>query len=213
MPEVSTIITPLQAWHVCTSIKLHFEDKIDAVKYNFKMPSLTPKAFEARKDRYFFEKLARQRPRLNECVWYVTANVLADNTWVGEMKSEPYNELVGWHQSAWYRFESEMKQISERFENFDDMLERRVTLREGTCPPPILTAFSNGDVSIHSIAVLHSLTGFLDREMKEVTDPLGMWNQSAIKVKKYCRVLNFDCPFDMTKMRKLVIEAFTSTTK
>ena len=57
---VTEKITPLQAWHLATSIKLHFDGKLDAVKYHYKMPSLTQKAFDARKDRYHFEKLARR---------------------------------------------------------------------------------------------------------------------------------------------------------
>ena len=207
MESTSNKVTPLQAWNLVTSIKLHFEGKLDAVKYRFSMKSLSAQAFEARKDRYFFEKLARRHSEFNECLWYVSANVMAGKKWIGSMNEEPYIELRAYHESMQYRFSQEIKSVVERFSDFDDMLEANHRL-DGVRPPPILAAYSQDKVSIHGLAILQTLTGFLDREMPKVNDPLGLWTEHSLKARKYAQLLARE--LHIPTYRQITIDAFTS---
>lgn len=197
-------IAPLQAWHIATSIRLHFEDRLDAVKYRFKMASLTQKAFEIRKDRYHFEKLSRKHSDLNDAIWYCVANVLAGNKWIGDMNEEPFIELKAYHESMKYRFEQELKVIRDKHGNVFDEL-----MKGSDRPPRILMAYAASEVSIHALSVIQCLTGFLNNEMKNVSDPLGLWNEHAIRVKKYAQILSRD--LHVPAYRDIVISVFTST--
>ena len=49
---------PFESYKLYNALKLHFESKYDAVKYNYKT-SVTPNSFFKRKDKYFFAKLAK----------------------------------------------------------------------------------------------------------------------------------------------------------
>lgn len=202
---VTEKITPLQAWHLATSIKLHFDGKLDAVKYRFKMPSLTQKAFDVRKDRYHFEKLARKHSDFNECVWYCASNVMAGNKWIGDMNEEPLVELRAWHESMNYRFEQEMKALAESGETFDGLLLD--TTQEGK-PPRLLQSYASGKTSIHSTAIIQCLTKFIEREMPKVKDPLSMWEEHSTRVKAYGRIL--EQSLHQPTMKGIVIRTFTS---
>lgn len=202
-------INPVQAWQLCTSVKLYFEDKYDAPKYNFRMPSLTASGLLGRKDRYFFEKLARNHSEFDECLWFVVSNVLAGNGWIGDMNEQTFTEFSAWHQSMAYRFEQELKSVMNRFGCLDDALEAQINLRD-TRPPPILFAYTQKDISIHTIAILQCFTSFLDREMRNVPDPLGMWNDHCGKIVKYAKILHPRIPCGLfSKMKNTTIKLFT----
>lgn len=201
--HVTEKITPIQAWNIATTMKLHFEGKLDAVKYRFSMKNLTAKSFEGRKDRYHFEKLARKHSDLNECIWYCASNVMSGNKWIGDMNEEPYVELRAYHESMNYRFEQEIKALAESGEKFDDLL-MDIT-GEGKAPR-LLQSYASGKSSIHLIAIIQALTGFL-REMPKVKDPLRMWEEHATRVSAYSKILvhNLDAP----TFKRIVISAFT----
>jgi len=201
---VTEKITPLQAWHIATSIRLHFEGKFDAVKYHFKMPSLTQKAFEARKDRYFFEKLARNHAPLDEAIWYCTSNVMNGNKWIGDMNEEPYTDLCAWHESMNYRFEQEMKALQDSGETFDGLL---LDLTQEGKPPRILQAYASNKISIHAIGVVQCLTKFIDYEMSKVKDPLGLWKEHSTQVQAYAKIL--ERKLHQSILRNIVIQSFT----
>lgn len=201
--NTSEKITALQAWNIATSMKLHFEGKLDAVKYRFSMKSLTAKSFEGRKDRYHFEKLARRHSDFNECIWYCASNVMAGNKWIGDMNEEPYVELRAYHESMNYRFEQEVKALAESGEEFDALLMDKTG--EGKAPR-LLQSYASGKASIHLISIIQCLTGFL-REMAKVKDPLGMWEEHATRVSAYSKILerNMHSP----TFKNIVIKAFT----
>jgi len=169
------------------------------------MRSLTPQAFEARKDRYFFEKLARKHSDFHECVWYCTSNLIHGNKWIGSMNEEPFTDLKAWHESMDYRFEQELKKLAEDGETFDGLL---LNLKLDGKPPRLLQSYASGKTSIHAIGIVECLTGFLSREMNKVIDPLLMWEEHSTCVRAYARIL--ETKIDKVAMKSIVIKVFTS---
>jgi hypothetical protein len=199
-------INPVDAWRIFSAVRLHFDGNYDAHRYNFRMPNLKPSAFEGRRDRYFFEKAARNYATQDDYVWFCVSNILYGHKWIGEMNQTAYDELKTWHESMAYKFTEELKLILDRFGNFDDMIEANVKL-DGTRPPPILVAYSNLEVSIHTITILECLTGFLKKEMVSVSDPMGIWNTHATRIMKYAPFLK--AKLDANKYKNIVISLFT----
>lgn len=201
-------INPVDAWRIFSAIRLHFDGNYDAHKYNFRMPNLKSSAFEGRRDRYFFERAAKNHPTQDDYVWFCVANILYGHKWIGEMTETAYDELKAWHESMSYKFTEELRHIIDRFGTFDDMVEAHSKMdHNGKRPPPILVAYSNLDISIHTIAIIEHLTGFLKREMVGVGDPMGLWNTHATRVIKYAPFLK--TKLDAHKYKNIVISLFT----
>ena len=209
MQVSSDKVTPLQVWNLVTSIKLHFEGKFDAIKYRFSMKSLSAQAFEIRKDRYYFEKLARRHSDFNECLWYSAANVMVGNRWIGSMNEEPYVALQSYHESMIYRFGEEMKSLARSEGSLD-----RLLISIDNQPPRILKAVASGTLSIHAAAILEALAQFLNREMPKISDPLGLWEEHHLKIEKYAQLLSWDSRIfsnsNRKSLRDVVIKSFTS---
>lgn len=204
-------LNPFEAFHLVTSVKLHFDDKYDAVKYRFRLgPRMSPATFDARRDKYFFERLARNHSDPDDCLWYVVANVMVGNGWIGKMTEEPFVELSSWHQAATYKFETELNSIRNRFGYLDDALECDARL-SGTRPPALLTAYINEDISIHTIAIMNCLTGFLKKEMTKVSDPLGMLGAHATKIQKYSDILTARSTINAEKCRDVILKLFSAS--
>jgi hypothetical protein len=195
-------IVPLQAWHIVMSVKLHFEGKLDAVKYRFRMSSLTQKALDARKDRYHIEKLARKYSTADEAIWFVTSNILAGNKWIGDMNEGPYTEFRAWHESMEYRFTQEIKSLAEKDRSIDNLL-----VSSNGKPPRLLQSYAAEKTSIHTIALIECLTSFLTNEMIKVDDPLGMWEDHARLVRSYAALLGRN--LHKPTYSKIVISQFT----
>lgn len=201
--QLTEKISPLQAWNIATSVKLHFEGKLDAVKYRYSMKSLTAKAFETRKDKYYFEKLARKHSTLQECVWYCASNVMDGNKWIGSMCEEPYDNLSAWHQSMDYRFAEEMKAFAATGETFDALL---MDLTLTGKPPRLIQFIAAEKTSVHAGAIIQCLTNFIDREMGKVIDPLSMWEEHARRLRAYGKILETN--LNRGVMKAIILKAF-----
>ena len=74
------MLKPWDAYLIYTAIKLHFDsESYDAVRYNYKT-SVKEKSFFARKDKYFFAKLAKRYPEKQTLINYYIANLFITRT-------------------------------------------------------------------------------------------------------------------------------------
>ena len=119
-----TRVSGFETWSIYMAIKLHFgEGTYDAFKFNFKGPRLKESTFQARRDRYFFEKLARRYVKKKIVIEYFLANILAGQDWVGNMTDEAYVVWTAKMQRLQYAFKEEMSTCASRVENFDSLLQ------------------------------------------------------------------------------------------
>ena len=82
--STETNTSPLDAWSTFTAINLHFntERDYDAFKYNFKGPRCKRETFMTHKNRFQFEKLAKDYPNRNDIILYSVANMINGNKWI-----------------------------------------------------------------------------------------------------------------------------------
>src|SRR5258708_539129 len=115
-----------EAYNLFNSLKLHFSSqRYDFFKFNGKIKT-TIHAFNKRKDRYFYEKLAKHQDPKN----LILANIIDGNlpNWIGDIvKSEDIDRIYqNWlkrQESLSYIYKHDLSKLDKIFDNnffFDD---------------------------------------------------------------------------------------------
>jgi len=196
-------MTGYDAFCVYLGLKLHFtSNSYDYFKFNGKTKS-SVKVFNNRKDRYFFDKLAKKRGK--DVFGYLVANFVArGDFWVGELfDDEDEMIFVEWKrrmQSLTMVFTEDInkiiKEMSSSSMHFDDIF----VSEEGT-HPPIMKMVLREDISIETFIIMNKILGFFKQFDRDMDDDL-LWDE----LKKKC--LNYESFValkDINKYRKILI--------
>lgn len=191
-------MTPFEVYKTYLALKNHFtKDSYDYFKYGGKV-SASVKSFESRRDRFYFEKLSKQRDPTS----FILANFIQDpNIWVGELvsndKSEQrYRDWLKRTQSLSYNFGCEMGFLEG---NFDDNFR----MEDGR-HPPLLQRFLSGRISIETLIILIHLTKCFGKWNKALEyDPV--WKEVSRKIIKYQPFMKYD----IKKYKKIVLDKFS----
>lgn len=191
-------MTAFEVYKTYLALKNHFtKDSYDYFKYNGKV-SASVKSFEGRKDRFYFEKLAKQRDPTS----FIIANLIHDPTiWVGELVTNDaserrYKDWLKRTQSLSYNFGCEVGQLESDFnDNFKVEPGRH---------PKLLKEYVAGRFSLESLIILVHLTKCYGVWHKALEyDPI--WREVSRKIVKYQPFMKYD----LNKFRKIVLEKFS----
>lgn len=197
---------PFDSYRLYMAIKLHFSGSYDAFKYHFKTGAAKPSTFEAHKQRFFFERVARNNQTQDKAIGFYVWNFLAGKEWIGEMNDEPVSAKQAYIDSYSYNVKKEIEAMKERG-SFNDIL-----FPYNGVQPKIFDLLDEGSVSIETVCVINTLVGFLSSSNLEcIQDPLGMFESKKRMVEKYQPFLR-DL-IDHTKIRSILISGFTSSTE
>jgi len=196
-------VSGFETWSIYMAIKLHFsEGTYDAFKFNFKGPRLKESTFQARRDRYFFEKLARRYVKKKTVIEYFLANILAGNEWVGNMTDEAYVVWTAKIQRLQYAFKEEISTCANHIENFDSLLQPRGG------HVPLYTLHISGQVSLETLCILDILCNYSPRVVKTVTDPMGMIASLTHRINNYKPFIR-NLLLQQKAFQEIVINTFT----
>ena len=180
---------PADAYRCYLALKNHFtKDKYDYHKYRGKVRA-TNEAFYKRKDRFWFEKFARQKDDKEIEEFFVSNFIYSTDpgtVWIGEMIKEGEGRYTEWKkkvQSLTYIFKEEASTIFED-KKVDDMFD----CSKGH--PPILKSYLGGDISLESMVIYDRILGYGKDFDKRLKDPV--WETVSRKIKKYSPFLNID---------------------
>jgi len=181
---------PFDAYRTYLSLKNHFtKDSYDYHKYCGKS-RVTVQSFYKRKDRFWFEKVTRQKSD-SEVVEFFVANFVScsdpERLWIGEIIKEGETNYTQWKkkiQSLAYTFKSEMENVFST-KKFDDMFY--IT---NSKHPLLFKEHLQGNLSIESMIILDKILGYKNQFDKKMNDPV--WNLTSMKIKKYSSFLNID---------------------
>ena len=180
---------PADAYRCYLALKNHFtKDKYDYHKYHGKVRA-TNEAFYKRKDRFWFEKFARQKNDKEVEEFFVSNFIYSTDPgtmWIGEMIKEGEGRYSEWKkkvQSLTYIFKEEASTIFEN-KKVDDMFD----CSKGH--PPILKSYLGGDISLESMVIYDRILGYGKDFDKRLKDPV--WETVSRKIKKYSPFLNID---------------------
>ena len=196
-------VSGFETWSIYMAMKLHFsEGNYDAFKFNFKGPRLKESTFQSRRDRYFFEKLARRYVKKKTVIEYFLANILAGNEWIGNMTEEAYTLWTSKIQRLQYSFKEELTACALLINNFDTLLQPRGS------QIPLYDLAASGRISLETLCILDILCNYSRRITKNVADPMGLYNTMTTKINSY-KPFICNLPLQQKAFQEIVIKTFT----
>ena len=192
---------PFDSYKTYLSLKNHFtKDNYDYFKYCGKSRA-TLQSFYKRKDRMWFEKVARQKTD-QEVIDFFVSNFVSCNDpetlWIGEMIKEGETRYQNWQkkiQSLSYIFKEESQSLFEE-NKFEDVFK----CSKGH--PILLKKFLNGKISLETLVIYDRIFLFGNKFDKKLQDPV--WQTVSRRIKKYNPFLNIDV-FRFRKILKEII--------
>ena len=189
--------TPFEAYKEYLAIKSHFsKGSYDYHKYNGKM-NVKQESFNVRKDKLFYEKLAKHNDLTNFLVANLSENektYIRDLVYSSEADNR-YNEWLKRQQSLTYLIKSELGKLEFEFDkNF---------ICKDHQHPILLRKFLGKDISLETICLLLELSGALKYWNKELKDDI-IWNSIKIKLIKYSPFINID----RKHIKKIILEYY-----
>ena len=193
---------PFDAYRCYLSLKNHFtKDHYDYIKYRGKTRA-TVKAFYKRKDRFWFEKFARQKSD-KEVEDFFVANFTScsdpESLWIGEMIKEGEGRYQDWQkkvQSLSYVFKQEAEDLFT-----DTKVDEVFDCSKGH--PPILRNYLGGKTSLETLVICDIIFGYGKNFDKDLKDPV--WETVSRRVKKYKPFLNINVPRYKKILKEVVI--------
>ncbi len=193
---------PFECYKTYLAMKNHFtKDNYDYLKYRGKVRA-TNQAFYKRKDRFWFEKFARQKSD-KEVEEFFVANFTScsdpESLWIGEMIKEGEGRYQDWQkkvQSLSYVFKEEVEEL------FTDIkVDEVFDCSKGH--PPILRKYLGGHISLESMVICDRIFGYGKNFDKDLKDPV--WETVSRRVKKYTPFLNINVPRYKKILKEVVI--------
>lgn len=192
---------PFDAYKCYLSLKNHFtKDSYDYFKYCGKSRA-TVQSFYKRRDRFWFEKVSRQKSD-KEVVDFFVANFVSCNDpetlWIGEMIKEGDHRYKNWQkkiQSLSYIFKEESEDLFEKYK-----IDNVFKCSKGH--PIILKRFLSQNISLETLVIYDKIFSFVKDYDKKLDDPV--WKTVSLKIKKYSPFLHIDI-FRYRKILKQII--------
>lgn len=175
-----------EAYKFANAVNLHFNSDYDCFKYRFKT-RVSQKSYWGRPDKYQLTKIGKRFKSKDEIIRYFAAHQVAGNKWVGDMirNEDVYVDYLKKIESLSYNFREELDQLSEY------KLDELLTIDNNSNYPKIINKYLEDTVSLETICVLNSLTGFMHDANKKITETI-MWPDLYKKVIKYEPFITFD---------------------
>ena len=193
---------PFDAYRCYLSLKNHFtKDHYDYHKYRGKTRA-TVQAFYKRKDRFWFEKFARQKKDKEVEEFFVSNFIYSTDPgtmWIGEMIKEGEGRYQEWQkkvQSLTYIFKEEVNTLFEG-KKVDEIFDC------SSGHPLILKSYLSGNTSLETLVICDRILGYRKDWDKKLNDPV--WETVSMKIKKYSPFLNIDVPRYKKILKDLVL--------
>jgi T4 gene Gp59 loader of gp41 DNA helicase/T4 gene Gp59 loader of gp41 DNA helicase C-term len=192
-------VNGFQTYKMYVALKNHFTSSTyDYFRYNGKTRA-SIRTYEARKDKYFFEKLARKRDVQD----LILANIIEQgpSVWVGDLANEQqaeenYRRWVKRQQSITYAFTNELDKLELPY-------DQNIIVTDGQ-HPPLLKHVIQENISIETLIILNDLCSFTRHWNRKIEEKV-IWPPLYNKCKKYRPFVKFD----REKLKQIVIDKFS----
>jgi|TARA_B100000085_G_scaffold253424_1_gene251865 hypothetical protein len=183
-------VKPFDCYKSYLGLKNHFtKEKYDYHRYSGKSRA-SLESFYKRKDRFFFEKLSRQKDDSEVIEFFVSNFVSCDDPqslWIGEIVRNGEQNYTNWKrrlQSLSYTFRSEIESVFTD-KNFDEMF-----FIDGTKHPQIVREHLGKNLSLESLVILNKILGFKTHFDSKLKDPV--WKFLSMRIDKYDSFIHID---------------------
>ena len=182
-------VKPFDVYKCYLGLKNHFtKPKYDYVRYGGKSRA-SLESFYRRKDRFFFEKLSRQKDDEEVLNFFVSNFVACDDPqslWIGEIVRNGetnYNEWQRRVQSLSYVFRQESELLFDNHK-VDEVFDC------SNGHPILLKKYLSKDISLETLIIYDSIFGYVKDFDKKLKDPV--WESVSIRIKKYFSFIHID---------------------
>ena len=179
------MMSALECYKEYLALKNHFnQSSYDYFKYNGKI-KINQSSFDSRKDKLFFQKLAKHPDVHN----FLVANLAADSkVWIrdiaySESAEKIYKDWSKRQQSLSYTFRQELSKLDS---NFDDNL-----IIKNNEHPILLKKYLGKEISLETICILLEMTGAKKHWDSKMQYDL-IWDNTRIKIEKYTPFIKYD---------------------
>lgn len=193
---------PIECYKTYLAMKQHFtKDSYDYLKYCGRVKA-SANAFNKRKDRYFFERMSRQKSD-EEIEQFFIANFAScddpQSLYIADIVKNGEKTYVAWqkrNQSLSYIFKGEIESVfsGKDFDSFFKSEENR--------HPQIVKEFLKQNISLETLVILDRILGYKSKFDKKLTDPV--WVLISKRITKYSPFLHIDV-FRYKKILKEII--------
>ena len=188
-------MTGYEAYKLYLALKNHFNSAgYDFFKYNGKGSGSTA-SFDKRKDKIFFDKLAKHRDPKE----LIIANLVKNpKYWVRDLaySEEAEQNYLNWikrQQSLTYLISSDLSKLDENFN--DNFIVKKNE------HPYLLRLYCSGTISTETLCVLVDLTGCYKHWSTNLKgDPV--WEEIGLLIKKYTPFIKYD----REKLKKIMVD-------
>jgi len=194
-------MAPFDCYKTYLALKNHFtKDSYDYHKY-CKKTRASLQTFYRRKDRFWFEKVSRNKDDKEVEEFFVSNFITCTDPsklWIGEIIREGetvYNEWKKRTQSLSYVFKEETESLFEN-RKVDEVFD----CSKGH--PLVLRQYLNGSISLETLVIYNQVLSFGTDYDKKLKDPV--WETVSLKIKKYSPFLHIDV-FRYRKILKQVV--------
>lgn len=199
-------VTPFEVYKSYLSLKNHFtKEKYDYHQFCGKS-KCSLKTFYNRKDRFWFEKLSRQKDDKEVLDFFIASFVDCidpQSLWIGEIIRTGEVNYTQWQkkvQSLLYIFKEESTDLFT-----ENMVNDIFDCSKGH--PPVLKKFLGGKISIETLVIYDRIFLFRNNFDKKLSDPV--WQTVSLKIKKYSPFLHID----VFRFKKVLQEIIVDNTK
>jgi hypothetical protein len=196
-------VTDFETYKTYLAFKSHFtKETYDYHKYCGRSRA-SKDSFYKRTDRYFFERLSRQKND-EEIKAYFVANFVEcsdpERLWIGDIIREGedvYKEWLKKSQSLSYLFKTEAEVFIHK-KNFEELFDCKTGNH-----PEILKKYLQKGITLETITILDMILGYVKNFDKKLTDPI--WNFVSLRIRKYRPFLNIDVEKYKNVLKEIVL--------
>ena len=196
-------MSPFDCYKSYLAFKNHFcKESYDYFKYCGRSRASLD-SFHKRKDRYFFERMSRQKSD-EEIKAYFVANFVEcsdpQSLWIGEIIQSGEDIYKNWlkkSQSLFYLFKTEAEIFLQK-DSFEKLFEIKNNQH-----PEILKKYFQKAISLETMVILDMILGYVKNFDKKMTDPV--WETVSLRIRKYEPFLNIDVAKYKNTLKEIVL--------
>ena len=196
-------MTPFDCYKSYLAFKNHFcKESYDYFKYCGRSRASLD-SFHKRKDRYFFERMSRQKSD-EEIKAYFVANFVEcsdpQSLWIGEIIQTGEDTYMNWlrkTQSLFYLFKTEAEVFLHK-DSFEKLFEIKNNQH-----PEILKKYFQKAISLETMVILNMILDYVKNFDKKMTDPV--WETVSLRIRKYEPFLNIDVAKYKNTLKEIVL--------
>lgn len=197
--KISLHKTPYQCYVEYLALRAHFTSSYSYQKYQGKIKAITPAAFKARRDYFYFERMAKHDDPFN----LILSNFV-DNTslWIGDIVSSQgtaiYKSWVDRTQAMTYNLTQDLHQLNHNFnENFVVLPGEH---------PFLIKLYLSKKINTESFVILVDMARCFSSWDKKMSKDDVVWQEVSKLYQNYRPFL----AYDKRKAKSLIIKHFSS---